>query len=50
MQVIEEMVKKTKGQYCFGNQVTLADLFFAPQVQGAIARFGVDIEKYQSCK
>lgn len=44
MHTIEEMLKKSKGKYCFGDNVTLADVFFYPQVLGAIARFGVKIE------
>jgi len=44
------MLKKSKGKYCFGDEITLADAFFAPQVQGAIARFGINIEKYPLSK
>ncbi len=44
------MVKKTKGKYCFGNEITLADAFFYPQVMGASARFDVKIEDYSNCK
>ena len=50
MNTIEEMLKKSKGKYCFGNNITLADAFFYPQVMGGIARFGVNIEDYPLCK
>lgn len=44
------MLEKSKGKYCFGDVVTLADCFFAPQVQGGIARFGVEIDNFPRCK
>jgi glutathione S-transferase len=50
MTIIEDMLKKSKGQFCFGNNVTLADTFFYPQVMGGIARFGVNIEDFPLCK
>jgi maleylacetoacetate isomerase len=50
MTIIEEMLKKSKGKYCFGNNITLADAFFYPQVMGGIARFGVNIEDFPLCK
>ena len=28
------MLIKTRGKYCFGDEITAADLFFAPHVQG----------------
>jgi glutathione S-transferase len=50
MTIIEDMLKQSKGKYCFGNNVTLADAFFYPQVMGGIARFGVNIEDFPLCK
>ena len=50
MKVFEDMLAKTKGKYCFGNEITLADAFFYPQVSGGIARFGINIEEYPNCK
>jgi glutathione S-transferase len=50
MTIIEDMLKQSKGKYCFGNNVTLADAFFYPQVMGGIARFGVNIEEFPLCK
>jgi maleylacetoacetate isomerase len=48
MDTIENMLSKSKGKYCFGDQITCADLFFAPQVMGAAARFGVDLKNYKN--
>ncbi len=50
MDTIEKMLKKSKGKYCFGDNLTLADVCFYPQVLGSIARFGVNIEEYPLCK
>lgn len=27
---LEELLKKTKGKYCFGDELTLADIFLFP--------------------
>lgn len=50
MQTFEALLEKTKGKYCFGDEVTLADAFFYPQVLGGIARFGVKIEEFPLSK
>jgi maleylacetoacetate isomerase len=50
MDTFEALLEKSRGKYCFGDEVTLADCFFAPQVQGGIARFGVEIDKYPNAK
>lgn len=50
MDTLEALLERSKGKYCFGDEVTLADCFFAPQVSGGIARFGVKIENYPRCK
>jgi glutathione S-transferase len=44
------MLKNTKGQYCFGDQITIADLFFAPHVQGGSVRFLVSLDAYPNVK
>ena len=46
MDLIETMLQKSKGKYCFGDDITIADAFFIPHVQGGVARFGVDLTKY----
>ena len=43
--VCEELVKETKGKYCFGDEVTLADVFLIPQFYNA-ERFGVDFSRF----
>lgn len=42
---LEEMLKKTAGKFCFGDDVTMADLCLIPQVYAA-GRFGVAMEPY----
>jgi glutathione S-transferase len=44
------MLQKTKGKYCFGDKLTMADVFFAPHVQGGSVRFGVDLNNYPLIK
>lgn len=50
MKTFEGLLAKSKGKYCFGDEVTLADAFFYPQVVGGIARFGVKIDDYPLSK
>ncbi len=42
---IEQKLKKTSGQYCFGDQVSVADLCLVPQVYNA-NRFAVDMSSF----
>lgn len=42
---IERRLAHTAGSYCFGDQVTLADVCLIPQVYNA-QRFGVDMQVY----
>lgn len=44
-EALEHELTKTATIYCFGDEVTLADLYLQPQVYNAI-RFGVDMTKY----
>jgi maleylacetoacetate isomerase len=41
----EEIIKKTAGDFCLGNQVTAADCFLIPQLFAA-RRFSVDLSRY----
>jgi len=41
----ENLLKRTHGKYCFGDEVTAADLFLIPQVFSA-QRFKVDLTPY----
>ncbi|WP_299490201.1 maleylacetoacetate isomerase [uncultured Shewanella sp.] len=42
---LEAQLTHTSGQYCFGNNVSMADLCLVPQVYNA-QRFGVDLSLY----
>jgi maleylacetoacetate isomerase len=42
---LEKLLSQTSGKYCVGDELTLADLFLAPQVAQA-NRFMVDVSKY----
>ncbi|CAH0520162.1 unnamed protein product [Peronospora belbahrii] len=44
-QALEVELVKTAGVYCFGDKVTLADLYLQPQVYNA-NRFGADVTKF----
>ena len=41
----EAVVGETMGKYCVGDDITLADVFLAPQMANA-TRFGCDMSKY----
>jgi maleylacetoacetate isomerase len=41
----EELLVNTKGKYCVGDEVTLADFFLIPQIYTA-QRFEVDITQW----
>jgi len=43
----EEMVKETKGKYCVGNDITIADIYLIPQLYNA-RRFNVDVSKFSN--
>lgn len=42
---IEKILETTHGKYCFGNQVTAADVLLIPQMFTA-ERFQIDLKKY----
>ncbi|GLX77389.1 maleylacetoacetate isomerase [Thalassotalea insulae] len=42
---IEQKLAQTSGQYCFGDQVTMADICLVPQVYNA-NRFNLDMSPY----
>ena len=44
-QAIENMLQANSGSYCFGDDVTAADMFLCPQVYNA-NRFGVDMSLF----
>lgn len=42
---LEQILMKTHGNYCVGNEITIADCCLAPQVYNAV-RFGVPMEQF----
>ncbi|EGR26969.1 maleylacetoacetate isomerase, putative [Ichthyophthirius multifiliis] len=49
-QVLEQILKENKGLYCFGDQISLADIYFIPQVQGVVDRFQFDLSPFPNIK
>ncbi|KAL3515802.1 hypothetical protein ACH5RR_022704 [Cinchona calisaya] len=43
---LEKLLKDFSGKYATGDEVFLADLFLAPQIDGAIKRFKVDMDEF----
>ncbi|CAN1248748.1 Glutathione S-transferase zeta class [Linum perenne] len=43
---LEKLLKDHSGRYATGEEVHMADLFIAPQVDGAIRRFKVDMKQF----
>uniref|UniRef100_A0A915HMP0 maleylacetoacetate isomerase n=1 Tax=Romanomermis culicivorax TaxID=13658 RepID=A0A915HMP0_ROMCU len=46
---LEKMLKTTSGEYCFGDQLTMADFCLVPQVYNAV-RFKVDMNEFPTIK
>ncbi|EAR89087.1 maleylacetoacetate isomerase (macronuclear) [Tetrahymena thermophila SB210] len=43
---IEELLKKYHGKFCFGDDITMADIFLIPQVSAVVERFGFDLTPF----
>lgn len=43
-------MESTKGKYCFGDEITLADCFLVPQFRGAVARFKLNPDDFPIIK
>ncbi|KAK6945681.1 Glutathione S-transferase, C-terminal [Dillenia turbinata] len=43
---LEKLLKDSAGRYATGDEVSVADLFIAPQVHSAITRFEVDMSQF----
>lgn len=43
---LEKLLDTYAGKYATGNEVYLADLFLAPQIDGAIRRFNLDMDEF----
>ncbi|XP_028157316.1 probable maleylacetoacetate isomerase 1 [Ostrinia furnacalis] len=48
LQTLEELLKKSSGSYCVGDQLTVADLCLVPQLFNITTRLGMTIDKYQT--
>lgn len=46
---IESFLNKNSGKYCFGDQITAADMFLAPQVYNSL-RYNVDLKEFPKIK
>jgi maleylacetoacetate isomerase len=49
-EVLEKKLAKNAGQYCFGNQITAADVFLVPAVFSAVMGASVSMDAYPLCK
>lgn len=43
---LEQILVKTAGKYCFGDEITAADCFVFPQVLGSVLRFNLSLKEY----
>ncbi|KAG6394847.1 hypothetical protein SASPL_145437 [Salvia splendens] len=43
---LEKLLEKFAGKYATGDEVFLADLYLAPQIDGAVKRFSVDMNEF----
>ena len=46
LQAVEKFIEGTKGKYCVGDSISLADCFVLPQYRGAVKRFGIKSEDF----
>lgn len=49
LMAVEKKLQQSAGTFCFGGQVSMADLFLVPQVYNA-HRFSVDMNKAPTCQ
>ncbi|KAM3146672.1 hypothetical protein pb186bvf_001202 [Paramecium bursaria] len=45
---IDDQIKSTKGKYCFGDTLTLADVFVFCQIDSAFTRFQFDFSPFKN--
>lgn len=45
---LEKLLEKYAAKYATGNEVTLADVFLAPQIAAATQRFNIDMSKFRT--
>lgn len=48
MRALEQLLTRSAGRFCVGDEVTLADVLLIPQLYGC-RRFGVELSDYPSC-
>ncbi|CAH0600660.1 unnamed protein product [Chrysodeixis includens] len=46
LQTLEELLQKSAGKYCIGDQITLADLCLVPQSYNAVSRSTTDLKEF----
>ncbi|XP_026764249.1 probable maleylacetoacetate isomerase 1 isoform X2 [Galleria mellonella] len=46
LQTLENLLQKTTGLYCVGDQITMADLCLVPQLFNATTRLELSLDKY----
>ncbi|XP_072935941.1 uncharacterized protein [Epargyreus clarus] len=46
LQTLEDLLEKTAGKFCVGDEISQADLCLVPQLFNAVTRHGLDLEKY----
>uniref|UniRef100_A0A2A4JJE7 maleylacetoacetate isomerase n=1 Tax=Heliothis virescens TaxID=7102 RepID=A0A2A4JJE7_HELVI len=46
LQTLEELLQKSAGKYCVGDQITMADICLVPQLYNAATRHELDLSKY----
>lgn len=49
LKAVEEVLEKTAGKCCVGDEVTMADCFLVPQIYNSI-RFGIDMAQFPVVK
>ena len=45
LEIVEKILSSSRGKYCYGDEITLADAFLIPQLYNA-RRFGVEFENF----
>ena len=46
LKAVEKVIGESKGLFCVGDEITLADCFLLPQYRGAVKRFGIKAEDF----
>ncbi|KAM3966750.1 glutathione S-transferae zeta 2 [Aphomia sociella] len=46
LKTLEDLLKKSNGSYCVGDQLSMADLCLIPQLYNATTRFALKLDKY----